>query len=123
MKLKEIIYQFQDHSNHTDISASYPLAIEWAKLVREKAEEAGEQPTQQEQEAFAEMMSELLGEMKENISISNANELSEQKQSEDMKESATANAITTKSKRKMRKLLVKYSQRVQVRGKQALAHN
>ena len=100
MKLKEIIYQFQDHATHTDISACYPLAIEWAKLVREKAEEAGEQPTQQEQEAFAEMMSELLGEMKENISISNANELSEQKQSEDMKESATAKANTSKEQKK-----------------------
>jgi len=100
MKLKEIIYQFQDHATHTDISACYPLAIEWARLVREKAEEAGEQPTKEEQEAFAEMMSELLGEMKENISISNANELSEQKQSEDMKESATAKANTSKEQKK-----------------------
>lgn len=100
MKLKEIIYQFQEHSNHTDISACYPLAIEWAKLIREKAEEAGEQPTQEEQEAFAEMMKDLLGEMSENISISNANELSEQKQSEDMKESATAKANTSKEQKK-----------------------
>jgi hypothetical protein len=100
MKLKEIIYQFQDHAIHTDISACYPLAIEWARLVREKAEEAGEQPTKEEQEAFAEMMSDLLGEMKENISISNANELSEQKQSEDMKESATAKANTSKEQKK-----------------------
>jgi hypothetical protein len=38
--------------------------------------------------------------MKENISISNANELSEQKQSEDMKESATAKANTSKEQRK-----------------------
>ena len=100
MKLKEIIYQFQDHSNHTDISASYPLAIEWAKLVREKAEEAGEQPTKEQQEAFAEMISEMLGEMSESISISNANELQDQKQSEDMKESATAKANTSKEQRK-----------------------
>ncbi len=100
MKLKEIIYQFQDHATHTDISACYPLAIEWARLVREKAEEAGEQPTPQEQEAFAEMMSELLGEMSENISISNSNELSDQKQSEDMKESATTKANTSKEQKK-----------------------
>jgi hypothetical protein len=100
MKLKEIIYQFQDHATHTDISACYPLAIEWAKLVREKAEEAGEQPTQEQQEAFAEMMSEMLGEMSESISISNANELADQKQSEDMKESATAKANTSKEQKK-----------------------
>jgi hypothetical protein len=100
MKLKEIIYQFQDHATHTDISACYPLAIEWARLVREKAEEAGEQPTKEQQEAFAEMMSEMLGEMSENISISNSNELSEQKQSEDMKESATAKANTSKEQKK-----------------------
>ena len=100
MKLKEIIYQFQDHAIHTDISACYPLAIEWARLVREKAEEAGEQPTKEQQEAFAEMMSEMLGEMSESISISNANELQDQKQSEDMKESATAKANTSKEQKK-----------------------
>ena len=100
MKLKEIIYQFQDHAIHTDISACYPLAIEWARLVREKAEEAGEQPTKEQQEAFAEMMSEMLGEMSESISISNANELQDQKRSEDMKESATAKANTSKEQKK-----------------------
>ena len=100
MKLKEIIYQFQDHAIHTDISACYPLAIEWARLVREKAEEAGEQPTKEQQEAFAEMMSEMLGEMSESVSISNANELSDQKRSEDMKESATAKANTSKEQKK-----------------------
>jgi hypothetical protein len=100
MKLKEIIYQFQDHATHTDISACYPLAIEWARLVREKAEEAGEQPTKEQQEAFAEMMSEMLGEMSESISISNSNELQEQKSSEDMKESATAKANTSKEQKK-----------------------
>jgi hypothetical protein len=100
MKLKEIIYQFQDHATHTDISACYPLAIEWARLVREKAEEAGEQPTKEQQEAFSEMMSEMLGEMSESISISNSNELSDQKRSEDMKESATAKANTSKEQKK-----------------------
>jgi hypothetical protein len=100
MKLKEIIYQFQDHATHNDISACYPLAIEWARLVREKAEEAGEQPTKEQQEAFAEMMSEMLGEMSESISISNSNELQEQKSSEDMKESATAKANTSKEQKK-----------------------
>jgi hypothetical protein len=100
MKLKEIIYQFQDHATHTDISACYPLAIEWARLVREKAEEAGEQPTKEQQEAFAEMMNEMLGEMSESISISNSNELSDQKRSEDMKESATAKANTSKEQKK-----------------------
>jgi hypothetical protein len=100
MKLKEIIYQFQDHAIHTDISSCYPLAIEWARLVREKAEEAGEQPTKEEQEAFSEMMKDLMGEMSESISISNANELSDQKQSEDMKESANTKANTSKEQKK-----------------------
>jgi hypothetical protein len=99
-KLTEIIEKFQSHSNHKDISACYPLAIEWAKLVREKAEEAGEQPTQEQQEAFAEMMSEMLGEMSENVSISNANDLSDQKRSEDMKESATAKANNSKEQKR-----------------------
>lgn len=99
-KLEAIIEKFQSHSNHKDVSACYPLAIEWAKLVREKAEEAGEQPTQEQQEAFAEMMKEMLGEMSESISISNANDLSDQKRSEDMKESATAKANNSKEQKR-----------------------
>ena len=99
-KLEAIIEKFQAHSNHTDISACYPLAIEWAKLVREKAEEAGEQPTQEQMEAFAQMMSEVLGDMSESVSISNNDELAEQKRSEDMKESATAKANNSKEQKK-----------------------
>lgn len=97
-KLSEIIVKFQEHSKHNDISDCYPLAKEWAKLVREKQEEAGESPSDFSE--FMEMMSEMLGEMSESISISNENELSDQKKSEDMKESATAKANTAKEQKK-----------------------
>ena len=42
----------------------------------------------------------MLGEMSESVSISNANELQDQKRSEDMKESATAKANTSKEQKK-----------------------
>jgi hypothetical protein len=99
-KLESIITQFQSHDSHSDISASYPLAIEWAQLVRDKAEEMGEQPTSKESEAFAEMMNEIMKEMSENISISNSDDLSDQENSEDMKESAVAKASTSKEQKK-----------------------
>lgn len=97
-KLEAIIHKFQAHSNHKDISACYPLAIEWAKLVRDKKEEVGEGGC--EFPTFVEIMKEMLGEMSESVSISNSNDLQDQKRSEDMKESASAKANTSKEQRK-----------------------
>lgn len=97
-KLEAIIKKFQEHDNHTDITASYPLAIEWAKLVREKKEEVGEGgcsfPT------FVKIIEEQLGDMSDSVSISNANDLSDQKRSEDMKESASAKADVAKDQKR-----------------------
>lgn len=98
-KLKEIIVKFQAHSNHTDISACYPLAIEWANLVREKKEEAGEGGCEFPIGDFIKEIGEVLGDMETNISISNSDDLADQKKSEDMKESATAKANTAKEQR------------------------
>jgi hypothetical protein len=98
-KLIAIIEKFQAHLDHNDISDCYPLAIEWAKLVNEKAEENGEQPNSAEMKAFSEMMSELMENMSESISISNNDELAEQKQSEDMKETAEAKSMSAKEQK------------------------
>ena len=41
-RLREIAQEFQAHANHYDLSAVYPLAKEWAEIVRETAEEKGD---------------------------------------------------------------------------------
>ena len=41
-KLREIATKAQAHDNHWDATAMYPLAREWAALVRETAEEKGD---------------------------------------------------------------------------------
>jgi len=97
-KLVAIIREFQAHATHNDISACYPLAIEWAKLVRDKKEEAGESPA--DFSDFMEMMSEMLGEMEKQVPISNERDLQDQKRSEDMKESAVAKEQTSKEQKK-----------------------
>jgi hypothetical protein len=99
-KLEAIIKEFQAHSNHTDISACYPLAKEWAKLVREKKEEMGESEGGCEFPTFVEIMKEMLGEMEKQVPISNERDLQDQKRSEDMKESATAKEQTSKEQKK-----------------------
>jgi hypothetical protein len=42
-QLQVLWRQAQAHDNHTDASAMYPLAIEWDRLVSEKAKENGEE--------------------------------------------------------------------------------
>jgi hypothetical protein len=41
-RLREIAQDFQSHTNHYDLSEVYPLAKEWAEIVREVAEEKGD---------------------------------------------------------------------------------
>lgn len=43
-RLREIAQEFQAYENHSNVEEAYPLAIEWAKIVREVAEEKGEAP-------------------------------------------------------------------------------
>lgn len=99
-KLVAIIEKFQAHSNHTDISACYPLAKEWAQLVRDKKEEMGESEGGCEFPTFVEIMKEMLGEMEKQVPISNEKDLQDQKRSEDMKESAVAKEQTSKEQKK-----------------------
>lgn len=44
LRLSEIADEFQQHANHFVIDAAYPLAREWAQIVRDLQEERGEQP-------------------------------------------------------------------------------
>jgi hypothetical protein len=98
-KLVAIIEKFQSHTRHHDISPCYPLAVEWAELVREAKKEKGE-PTPEEMEAFAKMMSELMADMDSEVSENVADDLSEQQSSEAMKESAEKKSMSSKEQKK-----------------------
>jgi hypothetical protein len=98
-KLIAIIEKFQSHTRHSDISACYPLAIEWAELVKEAKKEKGE-PTAEEMQEFAKMMSELMADMDSEVSENVSDDLSEQQSSEAMKESAEKKAMSSKEQKK-----------------------
>jgi hypothetical protein len=98
-KLVSIIEKFQSHMSHHDITPCYPLAIEWAELVKEAKKEKGE-PTAEEMQAFSEMMSELMADMEAKVSDKVSDDLSEQQSSEDMKESAEKKSMSSKEQKK-----------------------
>lgn len=106
-RLSEIADAFQNHINHYSIIAAYPLAIEWAQIVRdlmqEQNEESGEGEGESEGEPSGEPSGEGAGESKgtgismeellekiqeaaEEIEIRNAAELYDQERQEDWDE-------------------------------------
>lgn len=98
-RLSEICAEFQQHKNHWSIDAMYPLAIEWAQLVRDEQEERGETPEQGGTPNFGEgsegEMSEVLKELidklteaKDEIELSSALSLGDQQRDEEWKEEA-----------------------------------
>ena len=100
LRLSEIADKFQQHENHWNIEGAYPLAKEWAQIVRDLQQEAGEQPNQQGEgsgsgasgEGEGEMsdeLSDLLGKLQDaadSVSISNAMDLADQEMQEDWDE-------------------------------------
>lgn len=101
VKLRGIAAKFQAHTMHANAELLYPLAKEWAKIIREVAEEKGDAPKEDgkpqggEGEGgsgegmsaeFAEMLMEALEEAGASISIRNADALADQEQDENWKE-------------------------------------
>jgi hypothetical protein len=96
-KLREIAGKFQAHTMHANAELLYPLAKEWAKIIREVAEEKGDgqgqdgKPESGEKgegsggmsKEFAEMLMDALEEAGAVISIGNADALADQEQAED----------------------------------------
>jgi hypothetical protein len=99
-RLSEICAEFQQHKNHWAVDAVYPLAIEWAKIVREEQEKRGE-PTdggvgadaseQSESGEMSDALKELIGklaEAKDDIELSSSLSLGDQQRDEEWKEEA-----------------------------------
>jgi len=95
-KLSNIIREFIKHEQHHNIEPVHPLAIEWARIVRELKAERGEDESGSEggsgagsegglSEAIKEVL-EKLSEASDEVAVGNFSELSDQQESEDWKE-------------------------------------
>jgi hypothetical protein len=97
-KLSSILRKFQAHDNNSDLTAVYPLAIEWVKIVRELAEERGEIPTAEQMEMMRKIMQKL-AEASDGIGVANYSDLEDQRESEDWKEEVNQRADKAKEVR------------------------
>lgn len=105
-RLRDIAQEFQAHDNNYDLTATYPLAREWARLVRETAEAKGDaEPEKGEGEGeggmaagsgeegeggamseFMEKIMEALAEAADNVEVGNADSLEDAEQKEKYEE-------------------------------------
>ena len=97
-QLSEILREFQAHTNHENAEPVYPLAIEWARIVRDRQEELGE-TAGDGAEGIAEIV-EMLGEASERVSIKNYDSLLDQEIQEDWAEEAKDRAKGAKEQKK-----------------------
>ena len=99
-QLSTILRKFQAHDNHTDVSAVYPLAIEWARIIREVKEERGE--TDGGSETGSGEISKILEKLAEavdGVSIKNHDELCDQQESEEWEQEVKERASASKEKK------------------------
>jgi len=108
IQLRTIALSAQAHELHNDATELYPLAIEWARIVRELAKERGdEEGNNPVGEALKKLMSDVLDAMEEasdEISASNFGELADQEQSEDWKDEVKGKAEDAKEKEENREI-------------------
>jgi hypothetical protein len=107
-QLRTIARSAQAHELHKDATDLYPLAIEWARIVRELAKERGdEEGDNSVGEALKKLMSDVLDAMEEasdEISATNFGELADQEQSEDWKDEIKGKAEDAKEKEENREI-------------------
>jgi hypothetical protein len=113
-KLRAIAAKFQAHTMHANAELLYPLAKEWAQIIREVAEEKGDaqgedgKPESGEggegskgmSREFAEMLMDALEEAGAVISIGNADALADQEQAEDWKQEVEDKQADAKDRQK-----------------------
>lgn len=94
-KLREVVGKAQLHDNHKDATELYPLAKEWAKIVRDTAKERGDENAGEGMKMPKELLKAImgaLGEANSSVELNNFGELAEQEQSEDWKDEVKAKA-------------------------------
>ena len=88
-KLRDLWLQAQDYTSHSSIEGLYPVAREWARLVKEAAAEAGEpEPGQGESELgelgeFGEALAEALEEAAGNAAVGGSSDAADQQTQEE----------------------------------------
>ena len=117
-RLTALIPDFQKHGIHNDITSLYPIAIEWAKIVRDIKSEKGEDEDGKGEDGEAEgdsgegsgmgeLLREVMGKMAEvmeDIAVANHDELASQQESEEWKDEVDHRANKAKEEAKHRKM-------------------
>jgi hypothetical protein len=115
-RLTEILQEFQAHSNHHNIEATYPLAIEWAKIIRNLQKENGEENNLGENgegmkipagvkkalEKLVKEVKEAMQEAEEMMEIANAGEVADQQEAEEWEAQVTENKAGANEKNQAR---------------------
>lgn len=112
-RLSDILFEFQAHRNHSDMTAVYPLAEEWARILKDlkPEQEEGEEGDKAEggsessagagsgtSKEFMDAVMDALADAAEEVMIASARDLAEQQEREDWAEKATAAAAEGKEK-------------------------
>jgi hypothetical protein len=105
-QLSDIIRSFIKHDQHSNIEPVHPLAIEWARIIRElkaeRGEESGSEAGSGSGAGMSEMIKELierLGEASDGVAIGNYSELADQQESEEWKEQVQERSKGAKQQR------------------------
>jgi len=99
--LRSVWNRFQMHDQHSNPEPLYELAREWAKLVKDAAEERGEEPGQPSKEGqeFIKILIDALEDAAEAASINAQEDLSEQQTSEEWAEQVQTKASESRERK------------------------
>lgn len=99
--LRSVWNRFQMHDQHSNPEPLYELAREWAKLVKDAAEERGEEPGKPSKEGqeFIQVLLDALQDAAEAASINAQEDLSEQQTSEEWAEQVQSKAFESRERK------------------------
>ena len=107
-QLRTIARSAQLHENHKDATELYPLAKEWARIVRETAKERGDEQKPESGKGIPseimEAIMEALSEASEEVMANNFSDLGDQEQIEDMREEVKAKSSDAKEQNENREI-------------------
>ena len=107
-QLRTIARSAQLHENHKDATELYPLAKEWARIVRETAKERGDEQKPESGKGIpSEIMEasmEALSEASDEVMANNFSDLGDQEQIEDMREEVKAKSSDAKEQNENREV-------------------
>ena len=107
-QLRTIARSAQLHENHKDATDLYPLAKEWARIVRETAKERGDEQKPESGKGIPseimEAIMEALAEASDEVMANNFSDLGDQEQIEDMREEVKAKSSDAKEQNENREI-------------------